>query len=280
MAAQVRDDSDGMASLNKPNDTSVLPTCSQDKFKEGSKMFMHATTYDYLTHQWTPELCWDSFQQVHEIGGYGCKLVPHPGGKVPLLDRMSVTSCRQFNHKPNLDFSQNQVLAKDFKAPKAPGNPPIKIKKETNHQATFCKLSTKQIRGAKQQSMGDNDPLKTDPGITGGKSVVDRSYAASQYWNKHGLLGEPKKVLPVHQIDMNPRKLDFWVTENNREYRSYAPDGKRSRKERVKEVNMILDGLRPVASSSTSALSSASAPRASSTLSRSSSLPSALSATA
>lgn len=207
---------------------------------------MYATTYDYVPQQHSTELCWGNMRLIQEIGGHGCKLCPNPGAKVPLLDKLSVTSCRQFNNKPNLDFVQNKVLAKDFAAPKNPGNADVKLKKASSYQATFQKLSTKQIRGAKQQSMGDNDPLKTDPGITGGKTVVDRSYAASQYFDKTGLLGLPKKVLPVNQLDTNAKKPDFWVSENNREYRSYAPDKKKtSRRQRVQEIDNLLNGLRP-----------------------------------
>eukprot|EP00929_Paragymnodinium_shiwhaense_P122139 TRINITY_DN94745_c0_g1_i1.p1 TRINITY_DN94745_c0_g1~~TRINITY_DN94745_c0_g1_i1.p1 ORF type:complete len:267 (+),score=53.58 TRINITY_DN94745_c0_g1_i1:170-970(+) len=265
-----------MAQFNRPRDTSVFTTCSNESFKEGQRMFMYSTTFDYVPQEWSSELCWDTFRPVHEIGGHGCKLKPHPGAKVPLLDRMSVTSCRQFNNKPNLDFSQNKVLAKDFKAPKAPGPPDLKVKNETSHQATFQKLSTKQIRGAKQQSMGDNDPFKYEPGITGGKSVVDRSYAQSQYWNKHGLLGLPEKVLPTHALDMNPRKLDFWVSENNRQFRSFADPAKRSRKQYAKDISNLLDGLRPVPSASTL---SASSPVTGAAMSRSNSSPSALAKT-
>lgn len=207
---------------------------------------MYATTYDYVPQQHSPELCWGNMRLIQEIGGHGCKYCPNPGAKVPLLDKLSVTSCRQFNNKPNLDFVQNKALAKDFAAPKNPGNADVKLKKASSYQDTFQKLSTKQIRGAKQQSMGDNDPLKTDPGITGGKTVVGRSYAASQYFDKTGLLGLPKKVLPVNQLDTNAKKPDFWVSENNREYRSYAPDKKRtSRRQRVQEIDNLLNGLRP-----------------------------------
>jgi len=221
-------------------DTLIFASPSKEHQKDGERMYFNPTSSEFVNHVWHRDLCPGSYQTVHEIGSRGCKLLKHPGAKIPLLDHSSVKYRRDFattSTSKNVDVKENKELAKTFKAPGMPKPPDMEIKKITRYNETHQELSVHQIRKATMP------PCLPERSLVKSGRFLGQSHAQTVHADPTGIFDLPKKVVPTHNIEIQPRKLDFWVSEKQKAFRTGPKATRKSRSQRSQDLDVFFGAL-------------------------------------
>lgn len=223
----------------------ISPTSQHAAGSHTGKLFFNPTVSDdFGAKEPGEDLCHGNIKGVHSIGSRGCTLVEHPGARVPLLDRSSEKYRRDYYGKASVDFRPNRELAEHLRTFRRPGAPAL------NHTGTsygdaHASQDPNRLRGAQRETMrpvGKNDGL-----ITGGDApVVNTSFSHRAHTDPTGVLSRPKGEawLPSNNLATVNRKPDFWVSSSQREFRTPVPSTVRSTRERAKDLDALLGGLR------------------------------------
>jgi hypothetical protein len=204
------------------------------------RMSFSATSLDYQTHELKEELCHGPLRKVHEIGGRGCKTLKHPGQKIPLLDHASVKYRRDYADKGNADFKENCELARIFEAGQPVATPNVDYGGGTTNGMTYKKLSAKDMRRAKPDPVfSSTEPNKKE------KTLVKTSFYTHKFPDPSGKLAcaNGQSWLPRHNLDIESRKLDYWISTSKREYRGSGIQ-KPTKEERREALDFLLSELK------------------------------------
>jgi len=177
-------------------------------------------------------------------GGY--RAIYNIGGRIPLLTFNSVKSRRAFTREECIDGENNAELAQLFKSSSAPSTgkaPNVNYGGATSYGSQFQRPSVEQLRKARPPAKVPDQP---SIGVTGGRLLVEKSWAQQTHDDKNGQLScvAAKAWKPRSNLAVIERELEFWETNHERFYRRPAMQRPSTQEERRKELGTLLDDLR------------------------------------
>eukprot|EP00927_Polykrikos_kofoidii_P085994 TRINITY_DN9507_c0_g4_i1.p1 TRINITY_DN9507_c0_g4~~TRINITY_DN9507_c0_g4_i1.p1 ORF type:complete len:252 (+),score=34.27 TRINITY_DN9507_c0_g4_i1:160-915(+) len=220
----------------------VSPSSQKAAGQHAGKLYFNSTVSDFDPKELSEELCHGGFRKVHSIGSRSCTFVEHPGAKIPLLNRSSQKHRRDYQERGNLDHEANREVL-DRQRTVQPIKVPALNHDGTSYGDAHVPMEPTRRRQAKRDIM---KPI-CDGGITGGDGpLINKSFSHDMHADPTGRLSRPKGEAwpPVHALSTGSRKLDFWVSTSEREYRPVMASKHCSRTERAHEIDELLIGLR------------------------------------
>jgi len=201
---QPRFDSGGISASQK-----ILSTLAKH---ERDEIFYRPDSLSFDFKEVLDEERAQGFRITHEIGGRGCRILKHPGSKIPLLTKKSCGYTKEFGPKQAGDTELNLVCSETMKKGsqgRGGGGLPSAPVSSQYRETIGKEVSLERRLKAKPPAVSGDCSREVS-----GRFFVTRSH----YQREHGdnLTGAPsffmKPVRPVNNLEAPPQEPDFWNT--------------------------------------------------------------------